>query len=1159
MARLRTPLGAAVVLALGALALPALAQSIAGSISGTITDPSGQALADARVVLVNEATAAERASTTDGRGGFSFPAVQPGIYTLRVERQGFQPHERKHTTLTTNEQLSVGTIALTIGERTEAVTVTAEGTPVETATAERSALLSSKQLEMVAVRSRDVVALLKVLPGVTASQDYTETEALGSGFGTRVPNIQGARESWSSFTVDGMNGNDMGSPQFFSSTVNFDAIGEVKVQLNNYRAESGRSGGAVVSIVTKSGTQEFHGGVYGYKRHESLNANDFFNNRNGVARPLYRYTNAGVSLGGPLYIPGVFNQKKDKLFFFYSFDHLDSKTPQPLRQVTVPTALERQGNFSQSLDLNGNLIVVRDPLTGQPFPGNIIPPGRINPNGQALLNRFPLPNALDRGITRGNYNYNFQESLNVPKANHLLRIDFNPSAKDSIYVRGSTWRSDSQGFAVPAGSANWGFIPQHYLFRDKGVVGHYTHIFSSKVVNEFSADWRDGSEDGPPLTQEGLDSAKKSTIGYTLGQFYPSANPLGIMPQVGTGTSGFTGVPNAALFTYDGRFPLFGDDKLWSMTDNVTVLLGSHSLKGGLYYEHSHNIEGLTSTFGGRFIFDRDALNPLDAGYPYATALLGYFREYTESSSRPPTDGFSTIAAGYVQDTWKVTRKLTLDYGLRLSWYTHWKQGDGQAAAFSLERYDRAKAPRLYQPVLVNGQRRALNPVTGEVLPAIFIGAFVPGTGDPFNGMVLASDKSYPNGFKDQEPILPEPRFGFSYDVTGDAKTAIRGGFGVFHNLRPPGGNLRTLTQQPPVQLNPRVFYGDMATLLSASGALFPSNVAGFVKDIKTPVLYNFTIGVQRDIGFGTVVDVAYVGSRQRHLQQRRNINRVAPGARFLPQNQDPTTGRPLIDDFFRPFPGYGNIDLHSNDGVANYNSVQLQVNRRFTRGLQFGVAYTYSKAKGTADQDGNEVSNYFDPLDRDYDYMRFDQTHVLVLNYTWDLPKASALWNNAVVRGLLDNWQISGITTFASGIPRDITFTTVDGADITGGGDAGRVVLIGDPNLSRGQRQPERWFDTSVVKRPGPGDFGNSSRLPVRGPGINNWDLTLFKNVPIRNRSTVQLRWEVYNLFNHTQWLDVDRVARFDAAGNQVNTRFGQVITARSPRIMQGSVRFIF
>jgi len=1139
--------------------VPAPAQTVTGTITGTVTDASDQALPGASVTLIAERTGDARKATTNSAGAYTFPAVQPGTYTIRVENKGFQSHERKNNNLSANEQLTIANIALPIGELTETVTVEAKGTQVETGSSERSALLSADQMAMVAVKGRDVTALLKVLPGVTASEAFTEQDSLGGSFGSRMPNIGGARESFSTVTVDGLAGNDMGTPAVFSSTVNLEAIGEVKVQLNNYRAESGRTGGATVSIVTKSGTQEFRGSLYGYKRHESFNANDTFNNRNNIARPLYRHTTYGVALGGPIYIPGKLNQNKDKAFFFYSFEDLNTLTPQPLRQVTVPTALERAGDFSQSFDVNGRLIVIRDPVTNQPFPGNVIPASRLNRNGQALLNRFPLPNFTGSR----QFNYNFQESLDVPKKSHLLRLDFKPTDKDSFYVRAAHWSSDQGGkeggFAVAAGApgdrANWGLVPMTYAFVDDSVVAHYTRIFNPRVVSELSGGWRKGSEDHV-VSPEALESVTRSTIGFGLGQFFPAANPLGIMPAAQFGT-----VPvNDARFNYDGRFPLFGDDSIWSVQNNTTVLMGSHTLKGGLYFERSHNVEGLTAeNFGGRFLFDRDAQNPLDTGHAYANAALGVFREYRESSSRPPTDGFSNIAEGYLQDTWKVNRKLTLDLGLRLAWFSHWRQGDGQAASFSLERYNPANAPRLYRPVLVNGARRAQNPVTGEILPAVFIGGFVPGTGDRFNGMVQETDESYPDGFKDQEPVLLEPRVGFAYDLTGDAKTALRGGFGVFHNIRAAGGTLRTLTQQPPVQLNPSIFYGDMSTYLNSTGTTFPSNVAGWVKDVKTPVLYSYSIGVQRDLGWGTVVDVAYVGSLQRNLEQRRNINRVPAGAQFLPQNIDPTTNQPLPDNFFRPYPGFGNIDLRNNDGKANYHSLQVAANRRFTRGLQFGLAYTYSRVKGTANVDGNEVATYFDDDVRDYDYLNYDQPHVLVLNYTWDLPKASRLWDNGAVRFLFDNWQVSGITTFASGIPREITFTTVDGQNITGGGDAGRVDVVGDPNLPRGERTAERFFDTSVFKRPARGDFGNASRLPVRGPGINNWDLTAFKNFPIKGRSQLQLRWEVYNLFNHTQYLDVDRAARFDAQGNQVNARFGQAITARPARIMQGSIRLSF
>src|SRR5439155_23985752 len=325
----------------------------------------------------------------------------------------------------------------------------------------------------------------------------------------------------------------------------FDAIGEVKVQLNNYQAENGRNGGAMVNIVTKSGTKAFKGSAYGFKRHESLNANDFFNNRNGLPKPLYRYTTVGATLGGPVPLPK--SAGKDKVFFFYSFENWDSRVPQPVRRVTMPTALERQGDFSQSVNQSGALIVIRDPLTGQAFSGNRIPTNRINLNGQALLNVFPLPNALDRNITGGNYNYQFQESLQIPRRQHLARVDYRPTPKDAFYGRVSTWYADNRGFAVPAGAANWGLLALHYTFTDDGGLFNYTRILSPSLVNELTFGVRHSTEAHAPLTDQGLDAVTRSRAGYTLGQFTPSINPLGLIPQ-----ASFTGggVPNPAAITF---------------------------------------------------------------------------------------------------------------------------------------------------------------------------------------------------------------------------------------------------------------------------------------------------------------------------------------------------------------------------------------------------------------------------------------------------------------------------------------------------------------------------------------------------------------------------------------------------------------------------------
>jgi hypothetical protein len=402
---------------------------------------------------------------------------------------------------------------------------------------------------------------------------------------------------------------------------------------------------------------------------------------------------------------------------------------------------------------------------------------------------------------------------------------------------------------------------------------------------------------------------------------------------------------------------------------------------------------------------------------------------------------------------------------------------------------------------------------------------------------------------------------GFGYDLRGNGKTAIRGSFGIFYNTRNTGNTNWTASRNPPLQFNPTIFYGNLGTLLQSSTNLFPSSVQGFAQDVKTPRLYSYTIGVQRDIGWNTVVDAAYVGTKGRHLLNVQNINTVPYGARFLPANQDPTRANTALpDNFFRPYPGYGDITFFGNIGRSDYDALQVQANRRFAHGFQFGVAYTLSKTKDYASTDTASLPLYQNFDDWSYALANFDQTHVAVINYTWDLPDASHVWHNKVVGALLDNWQLSGITAFASGIPSGVTLTTADSFDFSGGGDGTGVTVNGDPTLGSGDRSLDRWFDTSVFARPVRGQIQKIPRDVIRLPGIHVWDVTIFKNVPLGKAARyLQLRWEAYNVFNHTQFNGVDTTARFDAAGNQTNANFGRVTSTRAPRTMQASVRFVF
>ncbi len=1130
-------------------------QSITGTITGSVTDATGGAVAGASVTLHSQTTADARSIKSNESGDFVFNAVVPGSYRIRVEKEGFKTIEHPGLVLTATQRLSIGNLQLPVGAVSERVTVEATGATVQTASSGNSAELSGKQLNLLVTRGRDVISLLRVLPGVAGG---TDENALGGTFGTNTPNIGGQRIGMNTMSADGQSGNDADGVGGFNGMTSLDAIAEVKVLLNSYQAEYGRNAGASINLVTKSGTKDFHGSAYWFVRNEKFNANDFFNNRNSQARPLYRYNTFGGTFGGPVYIPGKFNTNRDKLFFFYSREDWTIKEPRNVRRVTMPTALERVGNYSQTLDLSGRLIPITDPRTGQPFPGNIIPTNRISRNGQAILNLFPLPNFLDRGLSGGNYNYQFQEITDHPKKLNTLKGDYNLTANDRISARYTSWWADRRGYeGLAAFNSNWDQLYHHYLFKTDQIQFGYTKIIRPNIINEAQFGYRKLGEIGDATSPTNFDKVTRSKVGLAaLGQLYPAGNTLDIIPQ-----ASFGGVPSAANIAYDGRLPIDAKDWRWNYSDNLSWIKGAHSIKFGISGEYQMNSEGPRSNFGGNFGFDRNVNNPNESNYAYSNALLGNFSTYTESSARTTGLARQALFEAFAQDSWKATRRLTLDYGMRFTWFTPWRVTDGKAAALALELYDRAKAPQFVQPILQNGVRVGRNPITGAILPAVTIGSFAPGSGDPANGLVVAGGNQLPAGFANRG-WEAAPRFGFAYDLFGNGKTALRGGIGSSKQAVPSAGSyLGSTRTNPPVQFNSQIFYGNVDALTQSAGILFPSNVSALERNPKTATVVNYSLAIQQDLGWKTILDLSYVGNRSQHLQQTRNLNTIPYGARFAAANLDPSApGRPLPDTFFAPYPGFGNVTYIENSGYGNYNALQTAINRRLSSRLQFGLAYTWSKSMDLTSGDNGLLPLYRPYRVWAYGKSSYDQTHVMVFNYLWDLPRASAHWNNAVSRVALDNWQLSGIVSMASGTPRDVSYSTVDGADITGGGDGARVNVTAKAPLPKSEQTFDRFFNTSAFARPARGDFGNAPKDVFRGPGINNWDISLFKKFPLKNESRfLQLRWELYNAFNHTQFSGVDNAARFDLTGNQVNAQFGRFTSTRSPRIMQGALNFTF
>jgi hypothetical protein len=1123
----------------------AYGQTVSGSIVGTVLDPSGLGVPSAKVTLTQTATGATRHVAAAESGRFAFTAVEPAAYHLTVEKEGFKKFEKRALNLTAGETLDVTGVVLQVGSVAETVEVTAEGTSIQTASAERSGVVTGAQVENLAIIDRNVTSLLQLLPGVVDSGD---NEKLASAWNI---NVSGNRNNTINVSLNGATLNAIGNNNNSVVNVSMDSVAEVKVMLTNYQAEYGRMSGANVQIVSKSGSRQFHGLASYFKRHEQFNANNFFNNRLSAPRPRYRYNTWSYNIGGPVYIPGRFNRNRDKLFFFWVQEFWPSITSS-LSQLTVPTALERKGDFSQSLDVNNRVIAVNDPLNNkQPFPGNVVPANRLDRNGLALLNVFPQPNFLDRTVSRGNYNYTFENYSDNPVRTETLKLDYHINS-GNLLSGNYTHRRDATWSDVPAGN-NWNRMRTLNLNDGRIIVLQYRRIFSPTLISESSLgySWRPWNH---YPDADALKRNQRATVGYTLAQFHPGNNPLDLIPQ-----ATFGGVSSPANLNLQGRYPLTTEHNIFTTSTNVTKVSGAHTVKAGFYGDRvwAYNQNGVT--FNGQFDFGRNTNNPLDSNYAYANAALGVFNSYTEASARPYPWALASNIEWFLQDNWKAAKRLTLDYGIRFHIVSpSYIEGD-RLSSFVPSRYNPAQQVKLIQPGTSGNTRVGIDPVTGKQYPAQMIGALAPNVGNPVNGVVSpADDKSYPNGLLQNRGVQYGPRVGFSYDPTAKGKTAIRGGFGIFYNRAAQSNMTYAYAEQQPMVQNPIIYYGSMSSLLSLSSFLFPSDILGIDAAGQIPTVMNYSMSVQQRIGFGTVVDVAYVGSLARHMLWQKNLNAIPFGSNFQVANIDPTTNRPLSPAFLRPYVGYNDVNYREWAATSNYHSLQVQVNRRFARRLQYGVSWTWSKAMDFVDSDTANISTQVPIRVWNYGLAGFDRTHVLKANWLWDLPKTS--WRNPVSKWVLNNWQCSGIASFISGQPAGVSFSTTAGTDITGSTtDGARVVMVGNPVLPKGERTFYRYFNTAAFAVPAVGTVGNAAKTVMRGPGINNWDLAFYKNFPAFEKVRVQFRWELYNAFNHTQFSAMNTAARFDPTGAQVNTLFGQLTAARAPRRMQFALRLTF
>jgi hypothetical protein len=504
-----------------------------------------------------------------------------------------------------------------------------------------------------------------------------------------------------------------------------------------------------------------------------------------------------------------------------------------------------------------------------------------------------------------------------------------------------------------------------------------------------------------------------------------------------------------------------------------------------------------------------------------------------------------------------------------MGWSQPWHSIRRQEAGFLPSLWDPKKTIQLMIPVRVNNVRKAQNPITGELYPVTVIGAIAPGTGDAYNGtMNLLTNSTYPQGLRENSGIKLAPRFGFAYDPTGKGKTAIRGGFGLFYELHEKDNFGYALERNPPNQLTPQIFYGDISTFINSTGFLFPSNTSGLDPSRSLGRTMSYSFGVQHQLLRGTIVDASYVGTLGRHLMGRRNLNAIAAGTTQLPSSQDPSNpGNVIATQYLRPYLGYGDVLYYEYGYNSSYHSLQATVNRRMKR-MTGGLAYTWSKAMDYADNDTTTLSNLVSPKTWNYGPAGYDRTHILKGNWVFEVPKGSGIlpkdgFVSTLGKAVLDGWRVSGILTMMSGAPQGVGLSLSSGSSTNWSGsptDGARPNLIGVPNLPKGERTFYSYFNTAAFGAPTMGTLGNAAKYVLRGPGRNNWDISMFKDFRVTERFRASFRCESYNTFNHTQFSSLDLAAKFDnTTGAQISPTFGNVTGAQLARRMQLALRVSF
>ena len=1236
----------AVSVAVLAVAASAAAQGVTGTVSGTVKDTQGGVIPGATITLISDTRATTSAPVVTGASGdFVVPNVTADTYTIQVEMPSFRTLRRSGVAVSSGSIVALGTLTIDVGGTSEVVTVTAETPLVQSASGERSFTISTESVSNLPLANRTFDSLLALAPGVAVTPGALDPAArIGGGGG-------------SNYMIDGATAMDPGINRP-ATRVSVESLAEVKIVTSTYQAEYGRSAGLQINAVTKSGSNQFHGSLYEVARNSDWNSNRQTNVVNGDPKPLEKKQDYGFSLGGPVGKPGGQN----KLFFYFNLEFNPRTFGGDVNRYRVPTLLERQGDFSQSRDNNGNLYpFIKDPLlAGTCGPtdtracfqdGGVvgrIPASRLYQTGLNVLKWWPAPNVAQAAGQA----YNFESvdpTVRLLGYQPVLRVDYQPTAR----LRGSfkfleyqqptkmipgtiSGFNDTQehdyGIWLPSGTLNWtmtqttfveasfganfhhqegcsivggepnfcrtglsvtqagnrnlsGFGDIPYLFPNATVLDPRT--FTYWVLNKVDTTMWDGTRIlAPPQFVWGTRVANPP---------HPNVGPFGANPGVTGGTN----------FILDTR------NRTWNAS--ITKVRGQHTVKAGYYYFRSLQRRG-AGNVTGNISFANDTNNPLDTTFGFSNAAVGVFSTYAQTSRWAEGAFLAVNNEAFAQDNWRVTSRVTLDYGVRVAHMRPQYDAYGFSSNFLPEQWQRAQAPRLYVAGCVNNvypcvaaNRRAMDPVTGQMLgpnSALAIGSLVPNSGPITNGVYASGDGPVAETMYTYQPLGWTPRFGAAWDVHGDQRFVVRGGAGLFYD-RAPANTVYGTVNNPPFTRNVTVRYGELQNL-SATGLTTEAAPALTVwqYDNKLSASTQWNAGVQMAAPFASVLDVAYAGQHGFNTNTAVNINAIDLGAGFIPANQNPAAATSAAStdpstsyastnpDLVRFYRGFANINQQQPIGWRTYHSVQIGLNRRFRDGWLVGFNDTISlsdkqnsplrlqhNADGTITVRADQAKS--DELLGD----NHPQTHIMRAQFVVNLPAMSASTSGGRALGyVLNDWSLSGIWSGATGAAYFVTAAYQNGGgnvNLTGSPDfAPRVRVNGDPGSGCGG-DPLRQFSTSAFLGPIVGSDGlESGNGYLRGCFISSMDLALARTIKLGGGRSLQLRADVFNVFNQAGIIarqttmnlaapnDPATITNLpvDAAGNVIAARakpngagFGVATDYQPPRSIQLQARFAF